>query len=219
MNIPPVLALAAGLCALAATSLAESPADRPAPSPIADLKTQLPGTSWRAEPIQSLRPGLAPIVTFTASTVAPEGYHFEVNADNKLTITFNHGDTQAVQLAPDGTHLQFTFDHHEYSYEMLSSQAEHPPGSASIANFPTQFAGSRWKAVPGHPLRLGLSAALTFNASTLTPEGYRYDVNAPDSLTIHFNHGDTQLVLLTPDGKRLQFVFRGHDYFYQLVPH
>ncbi|MDR3404100.1 MAG: hypothetical protein P4L99_16505 [Chthoniobacter sp.] len=218
MNIRPALSVVTCLCALA-TSPGESPNEHHAPTPIADLKTQLTGTSWRAEPVQSLRPGLAPILTFTETAVAPEGYRIEVNADHQLTITFNHGDTQSMQLAPDGTHLHFTFDHREYSYEMVETQVEPQPGSPAITDFPTQLAGTKWKAVTGAPPHSGLAASLSFNAATVTPAGYHYDVNAADSLTIHFNHGDTQLMLLTPDGKRLQFVFRGRDYFYQLVSH
>jgi len=93
------------------------------------------------------------------------------------------------------------------------------PGSPSITDFSTQLAGTKWKAVAGAPPHSGLVASLSFNAATVTPAGYHYDVNAADSLTIHFNHGDTQLMLLAPDGQRLHFVFRGHDYFYQLVSH
>jgi hypothetical protein len=51
----------------------------------------------------------------------------------------------------------------------------------------------------------------------VVPAGYRYDVNGADSITIHFNHGDTQLMLLSANGKQLSFIFDDRFYHYELV--
>lgn len=91
--------------------------------------------------------------------------------------------------------------------------------ASTIEDLKTQLAGTSWKAVSAKPLRPGLAPVLTFTDATVAPAGYRYDVNTPNSLTIHFNHGDTQLMLLAPDGHHLKLVFQGHNYTYQLVGH
>ena len=88
-------------------------------STIEDLKTQLAGTSWKATSTKPLRPGLAPILTFTDTTVAPAGYRYDVNAANSLTIHFNHGDTQLMLLASDGHHLKLVFQGHNYTYQLV----------------------------------------------------------------------------------------------------
>ncbi|MEP6671691.1 MAG: carbohydrate binding domain-containing protein [Chthoniobacter sp.] len=83
-----------------------------------------------------------------------------------------------------------------------------------------QLAGTSWKVTPGQPVRPGLVPLLTFNGKTVEPADYRYEANAHDStVTIFFNHGDTQLMLLTDEGKRLRFTFGGRDYTYEIVAH
>ena len=91
------------------------------------------------------------------------------------------------------------------------------PAKSSITDLRTQLTGTSWKAANGKP-RPGLAPVLTFTDTTVQPAGYAYRVNADDSLTVSFNHGDTQLMLLAPDGKRLKFVFRNREYVYHLVP-
>lgn len=88
---------------------------------------------------------------------------------------------------------------------------------SSISDLRTQLIGTSRKAASGKP-RPGLAAILTFTEANVHPAGYAYKVNANDSLTVSFNHGDTQLMLLDPDGKRLKFVFRNREYIYRLVP-
>ena len=103
------------LCTLAIVVLAFG---EPARNSISDLRTDLAGTSWRAASGKP-RPGLAPILTFTQATVQPAGYAYRVNANDSLTITFNHGDTQLMLLAPDGKRLKFVFKNHEYVYHLV----------------------------------------------------------------------------------------------------
>jgi hypothetical protein len=180
---------------------------------IEDLRTDLDGSNWQAVAPQSLRPGLAPILTFTAASVAPEGYHYDVNSANTLTVHFDHGDTQQMRLTPDGRFLSVVFHEHMFVYQLLPQ-----PDDAGL-DLQTELAGTKWNALPGHHLRPGLPATLTFAADTVAPAGYHYDVNSSDSLTIHFNHGDTQLMLLGADGKRLKFLFKNQGYEYRLAPH
>jgi hypothetical protein len=179
--------------------------------PIEDLRTQLAGTNWKAVPAEPLRGGLAPILTFTAAAVAPAGYRYEAASSDAVTIYFSHGDTQVMKLSPDGRHLQFNFQQHDFAYELL--EKDQKPG----LDLGTELAGTAWRALPIHHLRPGLAATLTFTKETVAPAGYAYGVNSPDSITIHFNHGDTQLMLLETDGRRLKFVFKGQDYEYELV--
>jgi hypothetical protein len=87
----------------------------------------------------------------------------------------------------------------------------------AIEDLKTQLAGTTWKAVPSKPLRGGLAVALTFTDATVQPAGYHYEVNAHNSLTVKFNHGDTQLMLLDPDGKHLKFDHNEKHYVYELV--
>jgi hypothetical protein len=83
-----------------------------------------------------------------------------------------------------------------------------------------QLAGTSWKVVSGQPVRPGLVPLMSFNGKTVDPADYRYEANAHDStVTIFFNHGDNQLLLLTDEGKRLRFNFGGRDYTYDLVSH
>ena len=90
--------------------------------------------------------------------------------------------------------------------------------SPAITDLKTGLPGTRWKAVPAHPLRGGLVGVLTFNENTVGPAGYRYEVNRHDNtVRIFFNHGDTQLILLTNDGRRLRFTFGSKDYVYELT--
>jgi hypothetical protein len=59
---------------------------------------------------------------------------------------------------------------------------------------------------------------LNFNENTVEPAGYRYEIDHHDStVRIFFNHGDTQLMLLTNDGRRLRFTFESRDYVYELT--
>ncbi|HEY3898630.1 MAG TPA: hypothetical protein VGM54_08460 [Chthoniobacter sp.] len=172
-----------------------------------DLKKELVGTSWKASPTQPLRGGLAPILTFTEDRVAPAGYQYEVNGKDRITIHFNHGDTQAMELSPNGKRFTFTFADRSYSYELLDTT-----GKARMG-----LAGTTWEAAPREHLRPGLPAHLNFGEETVVPAGYRYDVNGADSITIHFNHGDTQLMLLSANGKQLSFIFDDRFYHYELV--
>jgi beta-lactamase regulating signal transducer with metallopeptidase domain len=88
----------------------------------------------------------------------------------------------------------------------------------AITDLRTQLPGTRWKATPANPLRGGLAAILSFNEKTVDPAGYPYEVNRHDAtVRIFFNHGDTQLLLLTNDGRRLRFTFGGKDYAYELT--
>lgn len=171
------------------------------------LRKQLAGTSWKATPSQPLRGGLAPVLTFTEETVAPAGYRYDVNANDRITIHFNHGDTQAMLLSPEGQRLTFTFRGNSYAYELIEE----------TGNLRKQLDGTRWRAVPARPLRGGLAAVLNFTAETVGPAGYRYNVNAENSITIHFNHGDTQLMLLSPNRHRLEFTFQNKNFAYELV--
>ena len=89
----------------------------------------------------------------------------------------------------------------------------------SIEDLKTQLAGTSWRAMPIRHLRPGLAPLLTFADGKVAPAGYAYDINARDSLTIHFNHGDTQLLLLAHDGRHLKLVFRGQQFDYELTAH
>jgi hypothetical protein len=173
-----------------------------------NLRKRLIGTSWKAAPIQLLRGGLAPILTFTAETIAPAGYLYEVSGADRVTIHFKKGDTQDMQLSPDGRRLTFTFAEKAYAYELLDTA-----GKVKM-----ELDGTSWKAMPDLPLRGGLSAVLTFSDDTVGPAGYRYDVNSEDSITIHFSHGDTQLMLRSTNGRQLTFIFGGKTYAYELMP-
>jgi hypothetical protein len=176
---------------------------------IEDLGAQLAGRTWIALPKNHTRPGLAPALTFTKEIVAPEGYRYKVNSPHSLTIDFNRAGTQNMVLSPDGRHLKFTFKQAEFTYELLE-QVEKPE-----LDLATQLAGTSWSAAPSDELRPGLAPALTFTQETVAPEGYKYDLNSGDSITIHFNHGDTQLLILSTDGKRFQCFFKDKSYEYE----
>lgn len=99
-----------------------------------------------------------------------------------------------------------------------SEPASEPAPSHAITDLKTQLAGTRWQATPENRRRAGLAAILTFSEQTVGPAGYRYEVNRHDgTVRIFFNHGDTQLMLLTHDGERLGFTFAGKDYAYELI--
>jgi hypothetical protein len=199
MNTNTALSVVACLLSLASTSFSEQPE-----KPITDLKMQLAESSWRAVPISQTRPGLTANLTFSDETVAPAGYRYDVSASGRVTIHFNHGDTQAMELAPDGRHLQFTFRQTEFTYELIEG-----------SDVRKELSGTLWKAI--NHLRPGLAANLTFSEDAIAPAGYRYDVNASDSITVHFNHGDTQLMLLAPDRKHFKFIFGKENYEYELA--
>ncbi len=171
------------------------------------LRGRLMGTSWKASPVQPLRGGLAPILTFTEETLAPAGYKYEINDANGVTVYFKRGDTQDMQLSPDGKRLTFTFAEKAYAYELLDTAGK----------LKLQLDGTSWTAVPEQPLRGGLSKVLTFTDDTVGPAGYKYDVNSQDSITIHFLRGDTQLMILSDNGKQLTFIFDGKTYTYERV--
>ena len=66
-------------------------------------------------------------------------------------------------------------------------------------------------------VRPGLSSAMIFDHCTVEPADYRYEGNSYDgTVTISFNYGDTQLMLLTDEGIRLRFTFGGKDYCYEI---
>ncbi len=51
----------------------------------------------------------------------------------------------------------------------------------------------------------------------MEPGGYRYEIDAHDfTARVFFNHGDTQVMLLTDHGTHLAFTFHGQDYSYAL---
>jgi hypothetical protein len=88
----------------------------------------------------------------------------------------------------------------------------------SITDLKAQLAGTQWKAESPSHIRPGLYAGLKFNHDTVEPAGYRYEVDSHDfTVRIFFNHGDTQLLLLTDSGRRLSFTFQGKDYSYALT--
>jgi hypothetical protein len=99
------------------------------------------------------------------------------------------------------------------------STTESAPGEMpAITDLRTQLPGTHWKATPANPLRGGLYPVLNFNENTVEPAGYRYEIDHHDStVRIFFNHGDTQLMLLTNDGRRLRFTFESRDYVYELT--
>jgi len=215
MKNKPCLTLVLCMCAFVSTSLGglrdQSPGNEAAgraDQASENLRKRLIGTSWKAAPIQPLRGGLAPILTFTAETLAPEGYRYEVSGADRVTVHFKHGDTQDMQLSADGKRLTFTFAEKDYAYELLDTA-----GKVKM-----QLDGTSWKAIPDFPLRGGLSAVLTFSDDTVGPAGYRYEVNSEDSITIHFSRGDTQLMLLSTNGRQLTFIFGGKTYAYELMP-
>ena len=174
---------------------------------IEDLKTQLAGTTWKAVPTKPLRGGLAAELTFTPTSVEPAGYRYDIQSSDTLKIAFNHGDTQTMTLSEDGRHLEFALKEKHFAYELISKD-DKKEGDLSA-----QLVGFTWRAI-GHT-RPGLAATLTFSKDTVAPAGYKYEVNAADSLTIHFNHGDTQLVVMSPGGKRLTAIFKDQKYEYE----
>jgi len=213
MNTNAFVTMIGCLLTFISASLGESPNDSaltPREEPISDLRTEIAGTNWKAVPTNPLRGGLAPILTFTESGVEPAGYRYEVDSDDSVTIFFNHGDSQVMDLSPDGHQLKFTFKNQEFVYEILK-QAENPG-----LNLKTQLAGTTWAVLPHALIRPGLAATQMFAGETVGPQGYQYTVNSSNSITIHFNHGDAQLMLLAPNGNRLQFIFKNQNYEYEL---
>jgi len=88
----------------------------------------------------------------------------------------------------------------------------------SITDLNTQLAGTSWKIDPDSDVRPGLYPALAFKKYNVEPAGYRYQIDAHDfTVRIYFNHGDTQLMMLTDNGRRLGFTFHGKDYCYVLA--
>jgi hypothetical protein len=150
-----------------------------------------------------------------------------------------------VVMTPDGPRLNFDLQHTRIISASMPlpapgglslNEAAKPAtvpvsaGSADLiksytrAGYPVidlrqELADTSWRATPGQAVRPGLVALLTFNGKDVDPAGYRYEANAHDStVTIFFNHGDTQVMLLTDQGKCLRFTFGGRDYTYDLVP-
>lgn len=174
---------------------------------ITDLKTQLPGTAWKVPPNGKLRPGLTAMLTFTDKTVGPAGYRYEVNTANSFTLFFNHGDKQVFRLSPDGRRLKFTFKNGDYAYDLVVAQ--------DVSLFAIPLPGTTWKA--NGKIRPGLGGLLAFTPMTVESAGYRYEVNSPDSFTLFFNHGDTQVFRLSPDHHHLNFTFKNEEFTYDLA--
>jgi hypothetical protein len=86
---------------------------------ITDLRTQLAGTTWKADPAKPKRPGLAETLTFTDKSVEPGGYRYEAEQSTSMTITFARGDKQVMTLAKSGTRLQFSFHDIDGAYELV----------------------------------------------------------------------------------------------------
>jgi hypothetical protein len=191
------------------TMVAVCQGEHPRLERLTDFRTQIVGTTWKVGPGQSQRPGLAAELTFSSEQVEPEGYRYQTKTGNSLTVFFNHGDSQAMNLSADGKHLKFTFRQKQYSYELV---AEDDKDDGKLR---AQLAGSKWNAVPMTPTRPGLAGVLSFTEETVGPAGYKYDVNAEDSITIHFNHGDTQLMVLSGEGNRLTAIFKDQKYEYE----
>jgi hypothetical protein len=147
-----------------------------------------------------------------------------------------------IVLAPEGLRLNFDLQYTRIitAAMPLPDRAENAgPSSATLpgaaasgdevikgytrAGYPVtdlreKLAGTKWQARPGEAVRPGLVPLLTFNGKSVEPADYRYEANAHDSsVTVYFNHGDTQLMLVTDEGKRLRFSFGGRDYSYDLV--
>jgi hypothetical protein len=95
---------------------------------------------------------------------------------------------------------------------------DHGPKRLSISNLMAQLAGSNWEADPPSAVRPGLYPTLKFNRDNVEPANYRFEINPHDfTVRIFFNHGDTQLMLLSDNGRRLSFTFQGKDYSYVLT--
>jgi hypothetical protein len=86
-----------------------------------ELQTQLAGSTWKAGPSATLRPGLAGTLNFTEKTVEPGGYSYVTDAHNKVTLTFKGGDTQVMQLSPDGKQLKVMFGKSTFTYDRVAN--------------------------------------------------------------------------------------------------
>jgi hypothetical protein len=99
-------------------------------------------------------------------------------------------------------------------------QDDEGPQGLAITDLKTQLAGTNWKAEPASHVRPGLYPTLKFNRDNAEPAKYRYEINPHDfTVRIFFNHGDTQLLLLSDNGQQLRFTFQGKDYVYALTGH
>jgi hypothetical protein len=93
---------------------------RGAKDSVKDLRKQLVGTNWKTDPNTPRRPGLPETLTFTDSTIEPNGHRYEVNSHNTLTVIFPKGDKQPMTLTKDGRRLEFTRGGTEHVYEFVS---------------------------------------------------------------------------------------------------
>jgi hypothetical protein len=178
---------------------------------IRDVRKELEGTVWKGAPNAPLRPGLGGLLMFTDKTVESAGYRYEAKSRDTFTLFFNHGDKQEFRLAPDGKHLKFSFKNKNYAYDLISTGG--PLGS----EFRVKLAGTTWQALPNKPLRPGLVQSLAFTERTVGPAAYLYYVNNTENLTLYFDYGDAQPMVLSPDGKRLSFVWKGGSYVYEIA--
>lgn len=96
-------------------------------------------------------------------------------------------------------------------------EREEHHGGRSITDIKTQMVGTNWKADSRLGVRPGLYPTLRFYQNNVQPANYRYEITPHDyTVRIFFNHGDTQVMLLTDNGRRLNFTFNGKDYSYEL---
>jgi hypothetical protein len=66
-----------------------------------------------------------------------------------------------------------------------------------------QIAGTKWTALPNAILGGGLTTTLNFMDKTVEPGNYKYEA-LRDSVTITYNHGGRQVLMLAHDGVHLQ---------------
>jgi hypothetical protein len=76
------------------------------PGVVRDLKRQLSGTKWKLLPNVAPRGGLTGSLSFSDKTVEPGGYQYEA-AHSSVTVIFNRGGREVLELMPDGKHLRF----------------------------------------------------------------------------------------------------------------
>lgn len=76
------------------------------PGVVRDLKRQLNGTKWKLLPNAPVRGGLTANLSFNDKTAEPGGYQYEAT-HSSVTVIFNRGGREVLELMPDGKHLRF----------------------------------------------------------------------------------------------------------------